>query len=710
LIAVGPGQELPGPPAPPPDRSELLDETEAPSRAAQPQEAPGAGLDDIDFSSRPSESEQARVIEALSSPSYPGPLPPGDPGSAADSSSAGFVRTGHPVRDRLLAKATEARAKTEVSERQSDLPGFSTLEAVSSELDEIAAPKGGNSTPFRLGGATISSSNLLLFGTVCGVATVVSLFTLLIQFSPPGEVDLAATPLLPTLPGLSVVAPAATAGQPAASVLPPAPRQKQPGPWRIGQAGTGQKRLSGTIGRDPFLRAIQAAGIPKGQAYRIHTALKGEKNLDRCRPKDEFRALLDSSSNRVVAFEYIVSPEEIYQAREGKDGLLQGKRLDLKVTKQRVQGSMIVTSESFANAARAAHLEPELGAVLNRALDGHTSVSQFQRGDRLRVVAQEVTVLGEFYRYAGLEALEYLPVSGKPLRIFYFDRRKRYYDSRGRAPGEGGWRKPVKGAPITSKFNPKRLHPILKKLMPHNGTDFGAPTGTPVYASSYGKIIKRGDYGPNGNFISIQHENGYDTGYSHLSRFEDGLKVGDNVKRMQVIGYVGSTGRSTGPHLHFSVRKNGQYIDPEALNLDALTVLPPEDRGDFAKVRAQYDELLEGVRLIPKLPETIAAPAGTASAPDLGMDDAMLDPSGETGSAPLPPRAALSPEAAPGALLPSTAPPEVPATPTLTPLPSPGGNPAGPAVQSAAGFGSLYLSDKELMESQSASDEGEVER
>ncbi len=625
--------------------------------------------------------------------------------------STGFVRTGHPVRDRLLAKAAEAQAKAPPKRDEADdLPGFSSLGVAASELDEIAAPRHDSHAPLSVGGTTLSSSNLLVFGTVCGLVAVASLFTFLIQFSPRDSLEPTPAAVAPTSMVVPTVAALATTA-PQATVKTP-PREKLPGPWRIGSAESGQKRIQGQIGQEPFLRAIQSAGISKNQAYRVYAALKDEKNLDRCRPNDEFIALVDSASGNVVAFEYIVSKEEVYQAREGKDGLLQGKRLDLKVQRQRVQGSMTITSESFADAARAGGLEPELGRVINKALDGHTSVSQFQRGDRLRVVAQEVTVLGEFYRYAGIEALEYLPVSGDPVRIYYFASRKRYYDAKGRAPGEGGWRRPVKDAPVTSKFNPNRLHPILKKRMPHNGTDFGAPTGTPVYASLYGTITKLGNYGANGNFIAIQHSGGYETGYSHLSRFESGLKVGDKVKTMQPIGYVGSTGRSTGPHLHFSAKKDGKFIDAESLHLDALTVLPPAERAAFAKIKKHYDGLLEAVALPPPLavPEAPTAAPDPVGEMDLGNDGVAADPSI---TAIVPPTVSpTTPSATPTVLPPSpaAAPVPVPAAPHATPQPAaPGPVVATPASPPPTRFDSIYLSDKELMESQSAGDEGEVE-
>ena len=116
---------------------------------------------------------------------------------------------------------------------------------------------------------------------------------------------------------------------------------------------------------------------------------------------------------------------------------------------------------------------------------------------------------------------------------------------------------------ITSKFTNSRFHPVLKRYRSHHGVDYAAPTGTPVYAIGSGKVIAKAyQKGGGGNYVKIKHGNGYVTTYMHLSRYAKGLKVGDYVKQKQVIGYVGSTGISTGPHLDFRVHENGKPINP----------------------------------------------------------------------------------------------------------------------------------------------------
>jgi murein DD-endopeptidase MepM/ murein hydrolase activator NlpD len=172
-----------------------------------------------------------------------------------------------------------------------------------------------------------------------------------------------------------------------------------------------------------------------------------------------------------------------------------------------------------------------------------------------------------------------------------------FYDAKGQQPFRGTFRSPVPLARITSRFNPKRMHPVLHVVMPHNGIDFGATTGTPVFAASSGTVHSAGDSGPCGNMVQIDHASNLSTAYCHLSRFAPGIHSGQHVEARQLVGYVGQTGRVTGPHLHFAVKRGGTFIDPMGLKMDGVRTLPPSDREVFAKRRAELDVALESVAL-----------------------------------------------------------------------------------------------------------------
>ena len=139
---------------------------------------------------------------------------------------------------------------------------------------------------------------------------------------------------------------------------------------------------------------------------------------------------------------------------------------------------------------------------------------------------------------------------------------------------------PINGARLSSKFG-KRKHPILGFTKMHSGTDFAAPTGTPIMASGDGVITKATWCGGGGNCVKIRHNSTYSTIYAHMSKFGRGIKKGARVQQGQIIGYVGSTGLSTGPHLHYEVVENGKKINSQTLKLPSGKVLKGEQRKNF---------------------------------------------------------------------------------------------------------------------------------
>jgi murein DD-endopeptidase MepM/ murein hydrolase activator NlpD len=141
-----------------------------------------------------------------------------------------------------------------------------------------------------------------------------------------------------------------------------------------------------------------------------------------------------------------------------------------------------------------------------------------------------------------------------------------------------------------------RLHPVLHVVMPHNGVDFAAPPGTPVYAAASGTLRTVGDGGPCGNMVQIEHAGNIVSSYCHLSRFAP-IHAGDHIEQRQLVGYVGQTGRATGPHLHFAVKRGEMFIDPMSMKLDGVHVLPPKEKEDFDDYKGEMDSALDAIAL-----------------------------------------------------------------------------------------------------------------
>ncbi|HJN38392.1 MAG TPA: peptidoglycan DD-metalloendopeptidase family protein [Gammaproteobacteria bacterium] len=168
-----------------------------------------------------------------------------------------------------------------------------------------------------------------------------------------------------------------------------------------------------------------------------------------------------------------------------------------------------------------------------------------------------------------------------------------YYDSKGRSIGSSFLRSPVKYTKISSPFNLHRLHPVLKKVRPHTGVDLAAPKGTAVKSVGEGRVRFAGVKGGYGNAVIIQHNARYQTLYAHLSRFPKKLRVGQKVKMSQVIGFVGSTGLATGPHLHYEFRVKGKPVNPLKVSLPTTRVLA---KADLKRFRSEHRHWLAALK------------------------------------------------------------------------------------------------------------------
>ncbi|HVY90248.1 MAG TPA: M23 family metallopeptidase, partial [Hyphomonadaceae bacterium] len=204
-----------------------------------------------------------------------------------------------------------------------------------------------------------------------------------------------------------------------------------------------------------------------------------------------------------------------------------------------------------------------------------------------------------------------------------------YFDESGQSAKKFLMKTPINGARISSPFG-NRMHPILGYTKLHKGTDFAAPTGTPIYAAGNGVIMRYGKFSDYGNYALIKHANNYETAYGHMSRYAAGLKVGSHVHQGEVIGYVGMTGGATGPHLHYEVHINGQPINAMTLKLPTGRKLEGAQLAAFqaekARIEALRDHEIAQHQLVaankPEQNGAFAVPVAATAAPDT-RDDAQ---------------------------------------------------------------------------------------
>ena len=176
-----------------------------------------------------------------------------------------------------------------------------------------------------------------------------------------------------------------------------------------------------------------------------------------------------------------------------------------------------------------------------------------------------------------------------------------YYDAAGNGAIKSLKRTPMNNAKVTSSFSNKRKHPVLGYTRAHKGVDFRAATGTPIPAAGAGRVVARGYNRGHGNYIKLRHNGSYETLYAHLSKFVKNVKVGTNVRQGQTIGYAGSTGMSTGPHLHYEIIKDGKHVNPMTVKLPAISNLGSADKKKFIEYREKMDQAIEDLKKNPNL-------------------------------------------------------------------------------------------------------------
>jgi len=217
--------------------------------------------------------------------------------------------------------------------------------------------------------------------------------------------------------------------------------------------------------------------------------------------------------------------------------------------------------------------------------------SDLRQGDTFKIIFEKKYLLGEFVGYGNILAAEFTN-QGKTFQAFrytYPDTEKSdYFDIQGNSLRKEFLKSPIRYNRITSRFSRSRLHPIRKVYSAHYGVDYAASVGTPIQATADGIVTSAGPRGASGHTITIRHQNDYETQYLHLGYFAEGIKKGTRVKEGQRIGYVGSSGESTGPHLDYRIRHLGKYVNPLAFNSEPVEPLRTEYYEDFKKKAENY--------------------------------------------------------------------------------------------------------------------------
>ncbi len=294
------------------------------------------------------------------------------------------------------------------------------------------------------------------------------------------------------------------------------------------------------------------------------TLLPGTRFSGRLSPSDRLESLVVTLDLRT----------EVHLENDGKTVLATTVERPIQSEIVRIEG---VIESSLFGAIDQIGASPELAVRMADIFQWDIDfLRDIRKGDRFVAVVEQRSVDGKFFGYGTLYGARFVN-NGKEINAFAFadaDGVVGYYDLDGAPVKKQFLRSPLRFSRITSRFSLNRYHPIHKKRMPHYGVDYGAPTGTPAHATATGTVTFVGRNGGAGNMVRLRHSNGYETNYLHLSRFGKGIRKGARVSQGQVIGYVGSTGWSTGSHLDYRVKKNGQWINPLLISSPPADPLP----------------------------------------------------------------------------------------------------------------------------------------
>lgn len=339
------------------------------------------------------------------------------------------------------------------------------------------------------------------------------------------------------------------------------------------------EQVSGTIrGGDNFTSVMTRAGMDAAGAYRMAQACDTAFDVRKLRAGNGYDAYYDRDS--LHALRYVVyhesrTGEVIFQCSEP----MSVWRYSKPVTATRVAADISIRS-SLWNDMIASGAPVELVSDLSDIYAWTVDFFGLRQGDRFRAIYDELECEGEVI---GIRGVQYAVFSrdGMELPAIRFDQGDGgniWWNEKGESMRKAFLKAPLKFNRISSGFSYARRHPVSGKVRPHTAIDYAAPAGTPVHAIGDGTVISAGWAGGGGNTVKIRHNSVYSTAYLHLSRFGKGIKSGVRVRQGDVIGYVGSTGTSTGPHLDFRVWKNGSPVNPLKLESPPSEPIRPDNK------------------------------------------------------------------------------------------------------------------------------------
>jgi len=345
---------------------------------------------------------------------------------------------------------------------------------------------------------------------------------------------------------------------------------------------------------DSIQRILLKEGIPQSEINKIYSKIIKKYDLRKIQEGQAITIVFDNNNKKNISRLSFaldnLSTAHLYANQDDYDIKIIKKNLE----KKNFLAKGVITN-SLYNSASKAGVDPEIIIEFARIFGFEIDFQRdIRENDEYKIFYERYEDdEGEVHNNGNI-LFAYMKNSGKEISLYrYTDKNKvtGYYTSDGKSIERALMKTPINGARLSSTFGFRR-HPILGYNKLHQGTDFAAATGTPIMASGSGVIERASWFGAYGKFIMIRHNSTYKTAYAHLSGFAKGIRSGSRVQQGQVIGYVGSTGRSTGPHLHYEVLVNGQRVNSQKLNLPSGKNLVGAEKEDFENIKKNIDKLM----------------------------------------------------------------------------------------------------------------------
>lgn len=347
-------------------------------------------------------------------------------------------------------------------------------------------------------------------------------------------------------------------------------------------------------------------GLSHNDVVAIDKVLKSDAKISTLRAeRDKLEFIRPDETAPVSKIVVITSPWNQVELTCDNSGTWACKKLDIARDTRAVHKSgEIQDGDSFYLAGQRTGIP---AAILAEVYDLLAFEMDFERdvraGQKFSVLYEENFSDGKKIDNGRVLAVSFQALRGN-VQMYYFkksDGTSGYYDENGNGAIKSLKRTPINNAKITSKFSKNRKHPVLGYTRAHKGVDFRASTGTPIPAAGAGRVVARSYNRGHGNFVKIRHNGSFETLYAHMSKFAKGVNVGTTVRQGQTIGYVGSTGYSTGPHLHYEIIKDGVHVNPMTVKLPAINNLGKQDKEKFLKYRQIIDTGIEQLSKNPSL-------------------------------------------------------------------------------------------------------------